>query len=108
MNQKKTAEIESHLCDKLKRLPFKNRKQMDKVFKFASLVIRNKETGFYVIDDSVKGHFCDKALKCANALEKIKTSSSFEDIEKIREIALMQKEIETKMEDLIKKTKEIK
>lgn len=108
MHQKKLEEIELHLCKKLKKLPFQNRRQMDFVFKFATLVIRNKKLGFYVIDDSVKGQFCEKALECGNALEKIKTSVSFEELEKIKEIIELQKEIEEKMELILKKAKEIK
>ena len=52
MSQKTAEEIELHLCQKLKKLPFKSRKQMDFVFKVATLSIRNKKVGFYVIDDT--------------------------------------------------------
>ena len=108
MNQKKMEETELHLCSKLKKLPFNNRKQYDLVFKFASLVVRNKHTGFYVVDDTLKGVFCQKALECAKGLEKVKSSISLENIDKIEEIVKLQNEIETKMEILIEKIKELK
>jgi len=107
MNQKKTEGTELPLCNKLKKLSFSGRKQTDLVFKFASLVTRHKKVGFYVIDESVKGEFCDKALKCATALEYAKVSVDLKKIDKIREIASLQKEVEEKMENLIKKIKEL-
>jgi hypothetical protein len=108
MNQKKKEEIELHLCKRLKKLPFQNRSQLDFVFKFASLIVRQKKVGFYVIDDTIKGQFCDKSLELANSLEKLKTYMSFDDLEKVKEILNLQREIEEKMDILIKKTKEIK
>jgi len=81
---------------------------MDFVFKVATLSIRNKKVGFYVIDDTLKGVFCEKALQCVENLEKFKSSISFENIDKVKEISDLQKEIEERMDLLVKKIKELK
>jgi len=107
MNQKKQEEIELHLCNKLKKLPFLSRKQMDKVFQFATLVVRNKKVGFYVIDDTVSGLFIEKALKTSKELEKLKSSISIENITLIKKMAMKQKKIEEEIEELYEEIKKI-
>ena len=108
MNQKKQEEIELHLCSKLKKMPFKNRKQMDLVFKFAFLVVRNKQTGFFVIDDTLFGNFCKLASSYIKEMEKVKSLSSLDDYTKIKELIDTQKEIENLMKKSLDKMKELK
>lgn len=103
MSQKRMEGIESHLCNRLKLLPFQSRKQLDGVYKFASLLVRNKSVGFYIADDSASGNFCDLALKYIKKIESLKEITLLEDVEKLKKVLEKQNEIER----LIKENLEI-
>lgn len=107
MNQKKQEETKSLLCNKVAKLPFVNRKQVDLVFKFASLVIRNKKVKFYVTDDTVSGSFCALAQEYIKEIEKLKSFNSIDEYIKTIEIINIQKKIEELMKESLKKIKEI-